>query len=418
MATIYGPGRRWGFLLILFLVGTSASLDRVIISVLLEPIKVEFGASDTMLGLLSGASFALLYAVLGVPVARWADVGDRKLIITLALGTWSLMTALCGTAQTFWQLALARVGVGIGEAGAVPPSQSLLVDYFPPEQRALALSVSTASGVSGYLLGFAGGAAIAASMGWRWAFILVGLPGLALAALAYFGLHEPRTVSGFPDRCATREGFFDSLRVLWQRPTYRYLLLGLMAWSFFAYGALVFVPSYLVRVLHLDLASVGTAYGLVSAASALVGTLGGGLLADKLAARDRRWLLRMPAIGTIAALPCYLLSFTTDSFFVFLIASGLASTLVLGALPTIFAASHAVCGSARRAVSVAIMLFATSLIGATAGPLATGVVSDLLRPDFGDHALRWSLVLMTMSMPVAAWLLARGSSTLRQDEET
>lgn len=417
MSPNYSPSRRWALLLILFLVGTSASLDRVIISVLLEPIKREFGVSDTLLGLLSGASFALLYAVLGVPVARWADVGNRKLIITLSLATWSLMTALCGVVQSFWQLALARVGVGIGEAGAVPPSQSLLVDYFPPEQRALALSVFTASGVSGYLIGFAGGAAIAASLGWRWAFVLVGLPGLALALLAHLGLKEPRAVSGYPARRSDGEGFFGSLRVLWRRPTYRHLLLGLMAWSFFAYGALVFVPSYLVRVLGLDLARVGTAYGLVSALSALVGTLGGGLLADRLAARDRRWLLRMPAIGTVAAFPFYLVCFTTDSFALFLVASGVASTLVLGALPTIFAGSHAVCGSSRRAVSVAILLFATSLVGAAAGPLATGVASDLLRPAYGDQALRWAMVLMTLSMPLAAGLLFQAATTLRQDEE-
>lgn len=409
--------RRWGYLLILFLVGTSASLDRVIISVLLEPIKREFGVSDTLLGLLSGASFALLYAVLGVPVARWADIGNRKRIITLALATWSVMTALCGLAQSFWQLALARVGVGIGEAGAVPPSQSLLIDYFPPQQRALALSVFTASGVTGYLVGFAGGAAIAASMGWRWAFVLVGLPGLALAVLAHLGLREPRATIGYPQRLAGGEGFFGSLGVLWKRPTYRNLLLGLMAWSFFAYGALVFVPSYLVRVLDLELARVGTAYGLVSALSALVGTLGGGMLADRLAVRDKRWLLRIPAIGTLAAFPCYLVSFMTNSFGLFLLASGLASTLVLGALPTIFAGSHVVCGSARRAVSVAILLFATSLVGATAGPLATGIVSDLLRPAHGDAALRWSMVLMTMAMPLAGWLLARAATTLPTDEE-
>lgn len=409
--------RRWGYLLILFLVGTSASLDRVIISVLLEPIKREFGVSDTLLGLLSGASFALLYAVLGVPVARWADVGNRKRIITLALAIWSLMTALCGLAQSFWQLALARVGVGMGEAGAVPPSQSLLIDYFPARQRALALSIFTASGVSGYLIGFAGGATIASTMGWRWAFFLVGLPGLALALIAHLGLKEPRATLGYPLRGNTGEGFFASLRVLWQRPTYRHLLLGLMAWSFFAYGALVFVPSYLVRVLQLDLARVGTAYGLVSALSALVGTLGGGLLADRLAASDKRWLLRLPAIGTVMALPCYLVSFMSDSFAVFLLATGLASTLVLGALPTIFAGAHVVCGSSRRAVSVAILLFATSLIGATAGPLATGVVSDLLKPSFGEHALRWSMVLTTVALPVSAWLLLRASVTLPRDEE-
>jgi len=134
--TPYTPAQRWWFLSILFLVASCNYMDRVIIAVLLEPIKQEFGASDTLMGLLSGASFAIMYAVMGIPFARWADRGNRKYIITFALVFWSVMTALCGAAQTFWQLALARVGVGVGEAGSLPASQSLLVDYFPPHQRA------------------------------------------------------------------------------------------------------------------------------------------------------------------------------------------------------------------------------------------------------------------------------------------
>jgi predicted MFS family arabinose efflux permease len=159
--------RRWLMLAILFLVGTSSSTDRVVISVLLQPIKTEFGVSDTYLGLLSGLSFALLYSVLGLPIARWADRGDRRLLITIALTVWSGMTVLCAAATNFWQLLLARIGVGAGEAGATPPAQALIVDYFPPAFRARAVAIFAASGTVGYLLGLVVGSQLVSQYGWR-----------------------------------------------------------------------------------------------------------------------------------------------------------------------------------------------------------------------------------------------------------
>ena len=172
----------------LFLIGTSNFADRNVIGVLLEPIKAEFGISDASLGLLSGVSFALFYATLGLPVAHWADRGDRRLIITLALGIWTVMTALCGLAQSFWQLVLVRVGVGAGEAGAVPPAQSLIIDYYSPDRRGRAIGIFMLSSTTGYVLGIVIGGWIAEAHGWRAAFLFVGLPRLVLAILARFVL--------------------------------------------------------------------------------------------------------------------------------------------------------------------------------------------------------------------------------------
>ena len=189
---LYSGKQRWVFLTVLFLVSTSNVVDRQIVTVLLEPIKAEFGVSDTMLGLLSGLAFALFYVTLGIPIARLADSKNRKLIVGTAITVWSIMTALCGAAQSFFQLALARVGVGAGEAGAVPPSQSLLADYFPPERRSLALAVFFLSAAAGNVLGLIVGGQVADAYGWRWTFVIFGLPGLLLALIVWVVLDEPR----------------------------------------------------------------------------------------------------------------------------------------------------------------------------------------------------------------------------------
>jgi MFS family permease len=167
--TLYSSRQRWGLLAVLFLVSTSNYLDRNVISVLLEPIKQEFHVSDTMLGLLGGFCFSIFYAVFGMPVARWADRGNRRTVITLALAIWSLMTLCCGLAQTFVQLTIARIGVGAGEAGAIPPAQSLIADYFSPQQRATAIAIFPRLRRLAICWGSVSGATLRQSMagGWR-----------------------------------------------------------------------------------------------------------------------------------------------------------------------------------------------------------------------------------------------------------
>ena len=419
--TLYTPAQRWWFLSILFLVASCNYLDRYIIAVLLEPIKREFGASDTLLGLLSGASFAVLYAVMGIPFARWADRGNRKHIITLALAFWSLMTALCGAAQTFWQLALARVGVGVGEAGSLPASQSLLVDYFPAHQRARALAIFTSAGTVGYLLAFIGGSHLVAQYGWRWTLFAVAVPGLFIAMFTMWGLEEPRMAlkSQFAAGRAGPgpESVTATLRVLWHKRSYRYSAIALTLWAFFAYGALLFVPSHLMRAMNVDLKAVGTAYGGVSAIAALIGTLGGGWLTDRLARRDRRWLLRLPAWSMVVATPLYVAAFMVQNFWLFLLIGAVAGCLVSATLPAFFTATHAVCGAGRRAMAVAVLLFFMSLIGAGLGPVITGLVSDALQPQFGAQALGYSLALMSLSMLSVAGLAFKASRHLDNDAE-
>lgn len=417
--TQYAPAQRWWFLLVLFLVASCNYLDRYVIAVLLEPIRREFGVSDTLLGLLSGASFAVLYAVMGIPFARWADRGNRQHIITLSLTFWSLMTALCGFAQTFWQLALARMGVGVGEAGSLPASQSLLVDYFPPHQRARALAIFTSAGTVGYLLAFIGGSHLVAQYGWRWTLYLVAAPGLLIAAFTIWGLKEPRTALrahfAAADSGQRPEQVTVTLLVLWRKRSFRYLAIALTLWALFAYGALLFVPSHLMRSMNVDLKAVGTAYGAVSAISSLIGTLGGGWLTDRLAGMDRRWLLRLPAWSMVLASPMYVVAFLVQDFWLFLLIGAVAGCLVSATLPAFFTAAHAVCGSNRRAMAVAILLFFMSLIGAGLGPVVTGLVSDWLSPQFGVLALGYSLATMSLSMLAVAGLAFMASRHIDGD---
>jgi MFS family permease len=399
---MYTPRQRGGFLAVLFLVSTSQFFDRNVIAVLLEPIKHEFTVSDTMLGLLGGLCFALFYAVAGMPVARWADRGNRRTIITLALTLWSIMTMLCGLAQSFWQLALARVGVGVGESGGIPPSQSLIADYFPPERRATAIAIFLGGAIAGNVLGLSLGGNIAAAYGWRTAFLLAGAPGLALALIVRLTLAEPRLELIGTSMSRAAERVADTISRLRMKRSFVAALTGAILYYLFAYGALIFVPSFLTRVIHAPLAKVSTIYGLVSAAGSLVGLVPGGWLADRLARRDVRWLSWLPALAFLVGSPIYLIAFTLNdvsSFMVFMFAGMV--TLSAG-LPSVFSTVHAICGTARRATAIAIVLFSASLIGGGLGPVLSGAISDQLSVRYGYHGLRYALMTMTTLLPASA----------------
>lgn len=398
----YSERQRWVFLAILFWVSTSNYLDRNIISILLEPIKQEFQISDTMLGLLGGFCFAVFYALFGMPVARWADRGNRATIITLALSVWSTMTILCGLAQTFWQLALARIGVGAGESGAIPPAQSLIADYFPPERRASAIGIFSVAATAGYLLGLVMGGYIAAAHGWRMAFIVAGVPGLALALLTRYILVEPRLQVSRIVTAQSHETPREALAKLKAKRAFLFALAGSLLYFYFAYGALTFVPSFLIRCLHMPLAHASLSYGTMMAAASLLGTLGGGWLGDRLGRRDVRWLAWLPAAACAMTAPIYALAFSVERIELFLALGFLAAMLLSAGLPSMFAAVHAICGSRRRATAVAIVLFSATLFGGGFGPLVAGALSDGLTAPYGVDGLRYALMLTTTALAASA----------------
>jgi len=397
--SMYTERQRWGLLAVLFLISTSNYFDRSIVAVLLEPIKHEFQVSDTLLGLLSGFSFTIFYSVFGLPVARWADRGNRRTIITIALTVWSVMTVLCGLAQTFWQLALARIGVGAGESGAIPPAQSLIVDYFPAERRATALSIFNAAATAGYLLGIGFGGYIAATHGWRSALLLAGAPGLVLAVAARLTLAEPRLQRGFDRSGKQAESrLAQTLAELWRKPSFRYALVGSFFGSVYSYGVAVFLPAFQVRVLHASLTEVSVKYGVSTAAATFIGMLCSGWLADRLGRRDIRWVAWVAAVGSAAGGVLYMLALSVSDFEMFLALAFVATALVSGGA-SVYAAVHAVCGSRRRATAIALMLFLGTLFGGGLGPLAIGALSDALGETYGTEGLRYSLMAM---MPTLA----------------
>lgn len=415
---LYTPRQRGLMLFTLFLVGTSNYVDRNIIGVLLEPIKAEFGVSDTMLGLLSGLSFALFYATLGLPVARWADRGDRRLIVTLALTVWSAMTMLCGMAQNFWQLALARVGVGAGEAGAIPPAQSLIADYYPPEKRGKAIGIYMLSSMSGYILGLVLGGWIAQTYGWRAAFLMVGAPGFALAVATRLVIREPRFLPQFAVSSKAQEKAAATFRALMAKPSYRNIIYALILYFLMSYGALVFTVPFMIRAHGVSVAQAGVIFGTASAIGAVVGSVLGGGIADRLAKKDIAWFARLPGWGLIAALPLYEAALMAQTAVTMGFALAVAGILLTGVVPPMFAALHVVCGSARRATAVAIVFFFANLIGLGAGPIIAGSLSDYYAHFYGPaEGLRYALMIMMVTFVPSGIFMLRAARHLKTDAE-
>lgn len=403
----FSPRRRAVLLFMLFLVSTSSYLDRNMIGVALQPIKTEFHTSDTMLGLLSGASFAVFYVTLGIPVARWADRGDRRIIIAGALAIWSAMTAICGVTASFWQIVLTRIGVGAGEAGAMAPAQSLLADYFPPGQRARAISYFMMSVTAGNFLGLAGGGWLTQSFGWRAMFVAVGLPGLLLAPLVFFTLTEPRISA--PAR-PSAEPLKETIKALGDKASYVLAVIAMALFFAVAYGPLSFIVPFMIRVHGLPIGRAATVYGLCTAIGGVIGNLLGGVLTDRLAANDVRWLCWTPAIGVVAVCGLY------QAAFIVAPPAGMIALLFCGSLisaaayPPMYSLVHAVCGSKRRVMAVAVALFVGNLIGIGLGPVMVGAVSDLLGRTLGSaNGLRYALVIVSSAL-IPAGLLFLGAS--------
>jgi MFS family permease len=415
----YSPAQRWGFLAVLFLVTTSNYFDYYVISVLLEPIKAEYNVSDAALGALSGFSFALCYALGALPIARWADHGNRRTIIAVSLTAWSLMTAACGMARSFWHLVVARLGVGAVEPGAAPPSQSLVVEYFPPEMRATAISILTMGGsATGWLVGVGVGGYVAAKYGWRMAFLVAGLPGLLLALAVWRLLPEPRERTGLSARARNAEGLGEALAKLRRKRSFLFALAGISVYAICAYGSSIFLPSFMIRSLHVSLMQVSVTWGITVAAANFLGAFSGGWTADYLGRRDIRWYGWVPAISLFLGALGYWCALATQDFISFVIVDFFAEFVLAVGVPVCFAAVHTVCGSARRASAIALVHFSFMLVGSGIGPVVAGAVSDGLNAAYGQESLRLALIVMqTFILPAALLLYWTGRLLPRDREE-
>ncbi len=412
------PGYRNFVLGLLTIVYVFNFLDRMVVNILGEAIITDLGLSDTQFGMLSGIAFAAIYATLGMPIARWADGGVRRNIIALAVTVWSAMTALCGTAQNFWQLFLLRAGVGVGEAGGSPPAHSIISDIFPANRRATALSIYSLGIYGGILIGYVAGGYLASVFSWRVAFVVVGLPGLLLAFLVRFMIHEPPRGLAEARAVVAPATFTEVLHVLWTRKCFRHIAMGCALHAFVTYGLSAFMPIFLTRVHEMPIEQIGAILGLVSGVGGLLGTYGGGFLSDTLANRhnESRWHIWVPLISTIAAIPFYWFS-------LIFVDNGVAAALtwfvpsVVGGmyLGPCLSTTHSLVGLRMRAQASAILFFVLNLIGLGIGPWATGLLSDYLRPEFGNQSIRYALVTMVLVNIWCATHYYLATRTLRED---
>jgi MFS family permease len=406
----YLAWRRWGMLSVLLLVIISNYADTFVTSVLLEPIKQDFKVSDTMLGLLSGMCFSLFYAAAAVPFARWADYGNRRTATVTALAGWSAMTLLCAFARSFTQLAGARFGVGAAASGALPPVQSLIADYFPPEQRGTALGLLNAALNIGLFLGIALGGIIAAADGWRAALIWLGAPGLVLALIARVTLAEPRIEGARIERESEPESLAQSARRLRGKPSFVLILASISVYCIFAYGSSTFMPSFMVRTLHASLSQASATWGAVILVANVVGSVVGGWLGDRLSARDKRWYGWIPAITCTLGAILYFVAFLAPDFWTFIAIEFFAESVLGVGFPPMYAGVHVVCGSRRRGLAIGVLFLAMMLCGNSIGPLIVGVLSDWLSNAQGEASLRYSLLaLVFIMLPAAAgfWVSGR-----------
>jgi MFS family permease len=404
-------GARWT-LFVLALVYALNYVDRQLIVILQEAIKADLELADWQLGLLSGIAFAAFYTVLGVPIARAADRSNRRNIIAVAVAVWSLMTAICGTAQVYWQLLLARIGVGVGEAGCSPPAHSMISDLYPPAQRATALSIYNLGVYLGVLVGYVAGGWLNEWFGWRMAFFILGLPGVAMALLVWLAVPEPaRAPTATPAFPATR----DVLRLLANRPTFRHLALAAGLHAFVGYGVGNWVPSFFIRSHGLSTGELGTWLGPIAAGAGAIGALGGGYLADRLGRTDARWNVWLPAIAILCSVPVSIAVYLTADFRVALLLSVIPVLLGATYLGPTLALTHGLVNARMRAVASSVLLLVLNLVGMGLGPWITGLLSDLLQPTLGAESLRWALVIVILGNVWCALHYLLAAKTLRAD---
>ncbi len=403
--------RRWA-LILLMLVYTSNVIDRNILSIVSQSIKLEFRVSDASLGLLQGLAFAAFYAILGLPIARLAERYNRVNILTICLTLWSVMTLVTGLAANFVQLVFCRFGVGIGEAGCAPATHSLITDYYPPDRRASALSVYTFGVPFGSMIGAIVVGAVAQHWGWRVAFYMVGMPGLILALVMRLVLREP--VRGQSDQpspiAAAVQGPTPSIREvaghMFRNASMRHLAWGLMLKHIVGYGSTAFAALYLIRQFGLSLAQVGLVVGLTTGISTGLGTVLSGYLIDWAIKRDRRHYALIPAVGSLIATPLYLVAYSTSSLEVAIVFLLLAGVFGSTSLAPTFAVMHNLVSPRMRATAAAILLFCLNLLALSFGPYFTGKVSDIVTARlFAAHGLgAYMDTCLARGSPLAAGL--------------
>jgi len=393
------------------------------LAILGQSIKDDLMISDTAFGFLGGIAFAIFYTFMGIPIARLADRKSRKTVLAVCLAIWSGMTAVCGLAQNFTMLLLARIGVAIGEAGGSPPSHSIISDLFPVSRRATALGIYALGIPIGSAVGFLAGGWINEIFGWRTAFFVVGIPGLLLALIVYLTIKEPPR--GFSERVAGQASptlddepppVMDVLRLLWSKRSFRYMSIGGALHAFVGNGIGLYIPMMFQRSHGLGTGEIGTwlfALGFFG----MAGTFGAGYLCDRLGDKDRRWYMWLPGIMTLMHVPFAAFTYLYHDPQIALMVYAVAYILGHGYLAPTFAMTQSLVPLRMRALAASILLFILNIIGLGLGPQITGILSDTinLTTDLGVDSLRWAMVSVLVFNIISAVLYIMAGRTVVED---
>jgi MFS family permease len=413
------PRYRNYLLVVLMVVYALNAVDGLVLGLVLQDIKIDLHLSDTQLGLLTGIAFALFYSVMGIPIARWADRGNRVTIIAITTALWSAAVVLCGRVTGFTQLMFVRMGVAVGEAGCIPPAQSLIADYFSRAERPRAVATYMMGAPLSVVIGYFLAGWLNEFYGWRATFTLLGLPGLLVAGLVKLTLKDPRGEPTSRSTAATEPNAQTSLsvtwRTLWSNRTFRHLLLAFSVSCFFASGISQWQPAFFTRSYGLKTGELGTWFTLIYGLGGVVGIYAGGALASRLAANNET--LQLKAMGVLYA------SFGLISALIYLAANqylafGLMGVAFVGGAATsgpLFATIQSLVPERMRATSIALIYLFANLIGMGLGPLAAGSLSDALRPWAGEESLRYALLALSPGYLWVSWHLWHASKTVTRD---
>ncbi|MEM9254441.1 MAG: MFS transporter [Pseudomonadota bacterium] len=412
------PGYANYVLGVLFVVYVFNFIDRQVLSVFIGPIKEEFGATDTQMGLLAGFAFALLYTFAGIPIARWADRGNRRNIIAIGLTVWSAMTVACGMARSFAQLAIARVFVGIGEAAGSPPSHSLIADYFPMDRRATALAIYTTGAFVGSAIAYLGGGYLREYFDWRTAFIVVGAPGILVAIVLRFTVREPPR--GASEQVRVREEsstLGETISYLVRSRAWVLMMMGFSLVSITSYAVLIWGYEFYGRIHELGPITIGNWMGVIVGIGGSVGTVLGGRLVDRIGKTSPARGLRVCVLVTMSGFPIGVFALLCESAQLSLWLLGPFYLLLNVYLAAMYSNNQNLARLRMRATAAAIMLFIVNIVGAGAGPLIVGALSDLFAPGYGVDSIRYALVCSLLLGAVGSALIYGSATTLEADLE-
>ena len=411
------PGTRWYALAILTAIYVSNIADRYVISTLIQPIKADLRLSDAAIGFLTGSALGIVYVGMGIPLGLLADRVERRKLIAISIALWSAMTAVCGATTTFIQLLLARIGVGVGEAGGTPASQSMMADLFPFSQRTLATTIFALGAAAGSMLGASGGGLIAGRFGWRAAFVALSIPGIVIALLARFTLREP--VRGAFDAVTDERvpSLRETLGFIRTQPSLVHVLAAATVVTYWGWGLLWWTPAFLMRSHDLTIAQAGTLVGTVTGVAGALGILGSGLLIHWCGRRDPRWQLWIVGLATFLGTCLSIALYTAKSMTITTVMLWLFVPVAYLNIAPLLSFAQSLVPPRMRGLTCGLLLFGANIANLVLAPQIIGVMSDILHELFntGIQSLRWALVATTFTGFWATYHFWAASRNLKQN---